>query len=572
MFDRSGYSTTEYTATIAECPVYEVVLDGGEILRPLRPAFTQMVAAIDLSDPTSLFNFINSFGTHFPTFMMFGGKSYSYAIIEKSSFYKLESSGIDPASGSQLETLSKLGVNIKDDPGYLNYLNLTSVQSSIVMKGMPAPLPPFPNGNPSDISAWNKLVQLPDGNPQPIRVGLSGIFNLLTPLYFPNDPLIGAKGAAILSYLNNDYCGRVPGCGYLDPSLGALAWFQSDTCPPDWVLHDDAVGRVLLSVMNASAAGIQVGTMLGNLEQPSHYHNFSGSFGLRNENIALAPGNNVQLSHSGLFPFSGSTNSSTPDFTYIQLALCRFAPNGSSYANVTFPQNSVMYFDSSTVDSCPPTWIPYDYPGVDGRVLVPSNQPGILPSKDNPVILGQPFSHTHSWTLSWSPDTTNVLADNSNGGDAANTDTVITQGSTDSGSVNVPYLSALTCLYEDAPTKTGIGIPPGMLFFTQDFKCPSGWQPISGTYVGHYLVAVSPSGDAPQSVGMHPISPGNTSYIMDHVHEVNAFFQAPGAFYEGTLANDHSWASSNGKWTDTTLSYSTSGGVPFVQMLMCRQA
>ena len=581
MFEQSGSSSFEYSGVKMECASYEVSLDPGVVIRPLRAAFVAMVATIVPSDTSTLYAFTNAYGTHFLSYVMFGGNSFFYSVLERDSYYALKKKGVDIETGTDLEKYAALRVDVSDDPGYSDYTNVTHAQANWIMNGIPVPAPPcaVPPCAPGDMSAWAALVQLPTGRPQPIRVKLSGIFDLLTNDFFPDDPLIDAKRLALIAFLNNDYCGMVPGCGLTDPYAGVIAWFEGLQCPTNWVQYEPAAGRVLLSVMNATDAGISVNDPLADTAlPPAHLHAFSGAFNLHEQQMALSQGGSEGFANPGSVPFSGTTgHSSAPpgpgtqenlDFTYMQLLLCRYTPSGTSFLGLELPIGSITYFDATADSTCPTDWVPFS--PSDGRVLVPSNVTGTFVSQDAPVVAGSPFTHTHSFSVSWAPPCRNFVADNSFGSQLANCDESLAAGTVEPANNYIPYISAITCSLSDS-SPSGANVPPGLLIFTSSFSCPPGWLPIHGAIAGHYLVAVTDNGSI-QAVGSSPIPPGNSSYTMAHSHVTSTSVMASGPNMAGTDGGGNSWATTDDTQTSgNDYSFGTSGGVPYVLLLMCRQ-
>jgi hypothetical protein len=578
MFEKSGFSSFVYTAFTAECDAYEVAVSPGSI-RPLSTAFVNGVSKINPQNPQTLYTFTNEFGTHFFSYLLFGGNSFFYSTIETSTYYELTSKGVKVDKATQLQAAKALNVDIEDDPNYKDYLNLTSSQTSWSMHGIPFPVLPCANPpcQPGDASAWRTSIQLPSGQAQPIKMKLSGIFELLTSDYFPNDPLIDNKRLALIGFLNNDYCGMLPNCGYTDPNEGLIAWFDGVECPPEWSLFKPAVGRVLLSVMNGSSANIQVNSPLDNLgSPPPHEHTFSGTFNLYVENMFMDAGPGNSVANSGPATFTSITGPSVSmpepfqpmpfDFTYTQMLLCRYTPSGNSLFGMNLPLGAVTYFDASVVSVCPSNWINYE--PADGRVIVPSSNSGVYPSLTPPVVAGQSFNHTHAYDLDWSPSCSKFCSTNTLGEPRGSCDSLSTNGIVDSANNNIPYLSVLTC-YVTSSSVDGSGIPPGLLIYTPSYTCPPGWIPINDNLSGHFLVAVSENGDI-QSVGNTPIPPGSTSSNISHAHVASAIFSPTDTDMTVSSGCYNSWSLPQPNPTSLSNTTGTDGGVPYIQLMMCK--
>ena len=143
--------------------------------------------------------------------------------------------------------------------------------------------------------------------------------------------------------------------------------FFSAPCPAGWSEIPSARGRVVVSVIDASVAGLTVGAALGPEEDRLHNHSFSGTFTLPSKHIAAPSGGDdkVGAESGAAFPFSGTTAGAESGLPFVQFYLCRLLADSPDLA---LPFGGVGYF-SPEVPACPANHSAYA--AAAGRAIVP---------------------------------------------------------------------------------------------------------------------------------------------------------------------------------------------------------
>ena len=143
--------------------------------------------------------------------------------------------------------------------------------------------------------------------------------------------------------------------------------FFSTPCPAGWAEIPAARGRLIVSVTDASLAGLTVGAALGAEEDRTHTHNFSGTFTLPSKHLAAVEGGNDRVgAESGAkFPFGGVTNAAESGLPFVQFFLCRLLADSGALG---LPFGGVGYY-SPEVQACPANASAYAI--AQGRALVP---------------------------------------------------------------------------------------------------------------------------------------------------------------------------------------------------------
>lgn len=319
---------TAYLQYVAACLTYAA--SRPDAASPLDPAFVAAVAALDPDSPLSLNAFVVAYGTHFQQSASFGGIAYyemSLSIANYTAFLA-ESAGGNVAVMEQvvyLGFLASIGVDISAYTGYATYTSFLQMNVAVDSVGVPIPVPMDPN---QTYSSWTAELALGNSpGPQPVAIQLAPIYSLFTPAYFPNDPDISAKYAAMLNFLTNgSYCSAYasPACTYVTPSAGVVLWFDNNVCPPGWQTYSAAQGVAVLSTANPRLASqTPVGTQLSNGQDPTHEHVASGSYTAPSLSTSMTAGSTNTLMHSGNQEVSGTSGSSGgTGLPFMQLMPC----------------------------------------------------------------------------------------------------------------------------------------------------------------------------------------------------------------------------------------------------------
>jgi len=105
---------------------------------------------------------------------------------------------------------------------------------------------------------------------------------------------------------------------------GMVAFFAPATtaCPDGWSAADFAQGRALVGVTAQADVGLEVGTPLGDREQRTHAHNFTGAAVLAVKSISAADGGNNSGAAARSYAVSGTSEPSAGALPFAQLFLC----------------------------------------------------------------------------------------------------------------------------------------------------------------------------------------------------------------------------------------------------------
>jgi hypothetical protein len=104
---------------------------------------------------------------------------------------------------------------------------------------------------------------------------------------------------------------------------GTIAFFGSGTnCPAGWVLATQVTGRAIVGVSDSSESGVTVGMPLGDREDRTHTHAFSGSVTLNQRGIAAASGSNNAAANAQMYAVSGTTDPAASGVPFVQLLAC----------------------------------------------------------------------------------------------------------------------------------------------------------------------------------------------------------------------------------------------------------
>ena len=238
--------------------------------------------------------------------------------------------------------------------------------------------------------------------------------------------------------------------------LSTLAFFNLDACPENWSTAKATIdgqpqqeidGYTLLPFYDPSSIniGTAVGTALENGEDRSHTHDFSSSISLESKQYSGVAGCcNKNLTSSGTHDFTGTTEEASSDIPYVQLLLCE----KTTYTQTTNPPtnlpNTVVTFFNTK--DCPSGWKKTQT--TSGRFLVglpDGGTPGTSFGGDSLTEASLPdHSHDFSGTVSISKYKV-TLATGCCAGGYGDHGTKSYSGTTESGSVGLPFLPVTQC-------------------------------------------------------------------------------------------------------------------------------
>lgn len=233
----------------------------------------------------------------------------------------------------------------------------------------------------------------------------------------------------------------------------ALALFNRDSCPGDWIPATDSKGNQINGyfIMPFEAppngtVGTPVGTPYGNGEKRTHTHTLTSSIDLLPRQYESFLGSCSSLTSDGTHSFSGTTDGAFNNVPYAQLLLCEREPNLLGTNPPTgVPTNVVTSFGSQ---SCPYGWKPSATGS--GRFFVGLPDGG---TEDQAFGGGNPLAkpgdrpqHSHGLKGSVSISEQKVaLASGTDSPIFGHDGTYDYGGSTDAGNFGLPYLTAANC-------------------------------------------------------------------------------------------------------------------------------
>lgn len=228
MFSGGRTGDTAYVGTSATCTSYTAAWDQFDF----QPNFTSnfLSAVAQLGAGVTWLEFVEAFGTHYPASMMMGGTSFYYSMFNQSSLRAMEESDVDVTAAASLDFFVHAGASVTSDKHYSDWQTYSSNSLGSFAHGVPNPAPACGGLMCSDTSAWFDSIEALDGTgpgPSPLQMTLAPITSLLTPANFPGDPRITSKQEGLVAFLEDSYCGQVPGCAPPPPPPGPVAaWSQ----------------------------------------------------------------------------------------------------------------------------------------------------------------------------------------------------------------------------------------------------------------------------------------------------------------------------------------------------------
>ena len=104
---------------------------------------------------------------------------------------------------------------------------------------------------------------------------------------------------------------------------GTIAFFGTGTaCPNGWADATQVAGRAIVGATEPSAVGVTVGSPLGDREDRTHTHAFTGTLTLAPQGIAGANGGNNSGAAAGAYPIAGTSEPATSGLPFVQLRAC----------------------------------------------------------------------------------------------------------------------------------------------------------------------------------------------------------------------------------------------------------
>lgn len=104
---------------------------------------------------------------------------------------------------------------------------------------------------------------------------------------------------------------------------GMIAYFSGTQCPEGWSISVESQGRIAIGVIDGDLVGVQVGEPLGDREDRTHTHTWTGEAALTPRNVAGADGSNNQGAAAMTYTVSGETTPSPSGAGFVQALACK---------------------------------------------------------------------------------------------------------------------------------------------------------------------------------------------------------------------------------------------------------
>lgn len=344
-------------------------------------------------------------------------------------------------------------------------------------------------------------------------------------------------------------------------SVGFTTFFTTPACPSGWEIV--APGRVVVSVVNMSDAGVTVNQPLGDQEDRAHTHSAETTVTLPEKSIAAIADDNKQAAMHGTFPFAAALNAHGSGYPFTQLPLCRYT---GTAGNFSAGFGTVAHF-TSDVNRCPAGWTASV--GYTGRILMPGfGEGGAVSNSAPPLTSGEDRKHTHVYATSF--ETTPVAFAGIAGccnRQPAGQGTVAVAGTSSEASTGLPYLQMLTCTNEEPTFEASM--PPGALLF-HELRCPPGWS-ITDTIAGRMLASLPVGGMPGASFGGSSIEPGPSPPTPVHDHIVSGNITLPPASVMLDSGGDAHGYAKTATYSVSAPSHDAAAGLPYTMLPMCQQ-
>jgi hypothetical protein len=103
---------------------------------------------------------------------------------------------------------------------------------------------------------------------------------------------------------------------------GAVAFFGGGACPEGWAPADEVEGRPVVGVTEGANVGVTVGAPLGDREDRTHEHPFSGNVALSGKGAFATDGSNNDGAAARSYVVKGATSAKTSGLAFVQVQAC----------------------------------------------------------------------------------------------------------------------------------------------------------------------------------------------------------------------------------------------------------
>lgn len=236
-----------------------------------------------------------------------------------------------------------------------------------------------------------------------------------------------------------------------------------------------------------------------------------------------------------------------------------------------YPQNTIAFFNAA---ACPAGWSPY--PDGVGRTIIPVTvAEGVGQQVLAPLASGAKPEHTHTFSSSIEVKRVSYVGSTGGGNEnLAHAGKKDFSGTTNKGSVNVPYVQLMVCVKTEAVPGAG-AVPSGATAFFRELSCPTGWANIPATN-GRFLLGLPQGGAVQAQFGGHPLKPQENR---EHTHQFTGSVKTSSHGIAGSSGCCAEGYAKNGTYEynrpdSAGNSRATGHGkadLPYIQLMQCRK-
>lgn len=335
---------------------------------------------------------------------------------------------------------------------------------------------------------------------------------------------------------------------------GTIAYFHKGACPLGWEPAWSAVGRTLVPT-GVQWVGQTDGQALQDAEDRTHVHDVLGTLVAQAVSfVGIAGCCNNGCGGAQAWTVSGQAAAATSGLPYAQLLVCR---KSSAMVVAGIPDGVFFFADGQ---QCAPPMVGVS--AASDRFVVANPAGGTVGA----AFGGSSATHAHTVDATFElPGYGIGLASGCCGGGYAKAGATAFAGKSADGNVNFPSLRLRLCESSISPVAGPTPVPPGIVAFTGQAQCPTGWTE-PALLQGRLLVGTATA----QSVGVHVGVAMTDAEDRTHTHPLALSVQPIAKAVSGSNGGN-TQASTSQAVTTTGTSAPATSGLAFVQWRACQK-